>query len=48
MFVAGFALGDPDGGAWGQQGFLIAPWILAVPGLVLSYVTAALYVPKIR
>lgn len=46
--VPGFMLGDPDSGAWGQQGFLIASWILAVPGLVLSYVTAALYVPKIR
>jgi cardiolipin synthase len=46
--VPGFMLGDPDSGSWGQQGFLIASWILAIPGLALSYYTAAAYVPKIR
>ncbi|MFN8022387.1 MAG: CDP-alcohol phosphatidyltransferase family protein [Acidimicrobiales bacterium] len=46
--VPGFMLGDPDSGSWGQQGFLIASWILAVPGLALSYYTAVAYVPKIR
>lgn len=46
--VPGFMLGDPDSGSWGQQGFLIASWILAVPGLALSYATAVMYVPKIR
>jgi len=46
--IPGFMLGDPDSGSFGQQGFLIASWILVVPGLVLSYWTAIQYVPKIR
>ncbi len=49
--VPGFMLGDPHPAgdvSWGQQGFLIASWILAVPGLALSYYTAVAYVPKIR
>jgi cardiolipin synthase len=46
--VPGFMLGDPDSGSWGQQGFLVASWILAVPGLLLSYATAIAYVPSIR
>lgn len=46
--VPGFMLGDPDSGSFGQQGFLIASWLLAVPGLALSYWTAVSYIPKIR
>jgi cardiolipin synthase (CMP-forming) len=46
--IPGFMLGDPDSGSFGQQGFLIASWILVIPGLVLSYVTAVQYLPKIR
>jgi len=46
--IPGFMLGDPDSGSFGQQGFLIASWILVVPGLLLSYWTAIQYVPKIR
>jgi cardiolipin synthase len=46
--VPGFMLGDHDSGSWGQQGFLIASWILAVPGLAISYWTAVQYVPKVR
>lgn len=46
--VPGFMLGDPDSGSWGQPGFLVASWILAVPGLLLSYATAIAYVPRIR
>jgi cardiolipin synthase (CMP-forming) len=46
--IPGFMLGDPDAGSFGQQGFLIASWILVIPGLVLSYVTAVQYLPKIR
>ncbi|MEZ5250749.1 MAG: hypothetical protein R2713_16520 [Ilumatobacteraceae bacterium] len=45
---AGFHARRPRRRRMGPAGFLIASWILAVPGLVLSYVTAALYVPKIR
>ena len=50
--IPGFMLGDPDPAsgslAFGQQAFLIASWILVVPGLILSYTTAIQYVPKIR
>jgi len=46
--IPGFMLGDPDSGSFGQQGFLVASWILVVPGLALSYWTAVQYVPKIR
>jgi cardiolipin synthase len=46
--IPGFMLGDPDSGSFGQQGFLVASWILVIPGLVLSYWTAVRYVPKVR
>ena len=46
--IPGFMLGDPDSGSFGQQGFLVASWILVIPGLVLSYWTAVQYVPKVR
>lgn len=46
--IPGFMLGDPDSGSFGQQGFLVASWILVIPGLALSYWTAAQYVPKVR
>jgi cardiolipin synthase len=46
--IPGFMLGDPDSGSFGQQGFLVASWILVIPGLALSYWTAIQYVPKIR
>ena len=44
--VPGFLLGDSDQA--GARGFEIASWILAVPGLLLSYATAISYVPRIR
>jgi cardiolipin synthase (CMP-forming) len=31
-----------------HQGFLVAAWILGIPGLVLSYYTAIAYIPTIR
>jgi cardiolipin synthase len=31
-----------------HSAFLVASWILAVPGLVISYATAVMYVPTIR
>jgi cardiolipin synthase len=46
--IPGFMLGDADSGSFGQRGFLIASWILVIPGLALSYWTAIQYVPKIR
>ncbi len=46
--IPGFMLGDPNSGSFGQEGFLIASWILVIPGLALSYWTAVQYVPKIR
>ena len=46
--IPGFMLGDPDSGSFGQQGFLVASWILVIPGLALSYWTAVQYVPKVR
>ncbi len=44
--VPGFMLGSTD--FPGHSGFQAAAWILGVPGLILSWYTAALYVPKIR
>jgi cardiolipin synthase (CMP-forming) len=44
--VPGFMLGDSD--FPGHQGFLVASWVLAIPGLALSYWTAVTYIPKIR
>jgi cardiolipin synthase len=46
--IPGFMLGDPDSGSFGRQGFLVASWILVLPGLALSYWTAVQYVPKVR
>jgi cardiolipin synthase len=42
----GFMLGDTDFPL--HQGFLIAAWLMGIPGLVLSYYTAVQYVPMIR
>ncbi len=42
----GFMLGATD--FPGHQGFQIAAWMLGIPGLVLSYYTAVLYIPAIR
>ena len=44
--VPGFMLGHSD--FWGNEGFEAASWIIGIPGLVLSYYTAAAYVPTIR
>ena len=44
--IPGFMLGASD--FPGHSAFLVASWILAVPGLVLSYYTAITYVPTIR
>jgi len=44
--VPGFMLGASD--FTGNDGFQIASWILAVPGLLISYWTAITYVPTIR
>lgn len=43
--VPGFMLGASD--FTGHRGFEIASWILVVPGLILSYYTAAAYIPVI-
>jgi cardiolipin synthase len=42
----GFMLGASDFPA--HQGFQVASWVLAIPGLVLSYYTAVTYIPTIR
>jgi cardiolipin synthase len=44
--VPGFLMGNSD--IAGADGFLIAAWILGVPGLVLSYWTAIAYIPQVR
>lgn len=44
--VPGFLLGSSD--FPGHPGFQIAAWILGLPGLVISWVIAIAYVPKIR
>jgi cardiolipin synthase len=44
--IPGFMLGSSD--IAGHDGFQVASWILGVPGLVLSWITAAAYIPKIR
>ena len=43
--IPGFLLGASD--FPGAGGFQIASWILGVPGLLLSYFTAMVYVPQI-
>ena len=42
----GFMLGNSD--FPGAKGFEVAAWMVAIPGLVLSYYTAITYVPRIR
>ena len=42
----GFMLGNSD--FPGADGFAAAAWFFAIPGLVLSYYTAAAYLPQIR
>lgn len=44
--LPGFMLGRSD--FWLHRAFEVAAWVLAVPGLVLSYYTAVAYVPQIR
>lgn len=44
--VPGFMIGSSD--FPGNTGFQIAAWILGVPGLFLSWVTAFAYVPRVR
>jgi cardiolipin synthase (CMP-forming) len=44
--VPGFMVGNSDFPL--HEWFLVASWILAVPGLALSYYTAFAYVPTIR
>lgn len=44
--IPGFMLGHSD--FPGHFAFLVASWILAVPGLTLSYYTAITYIPTIR
>jgi cardiolipin synthase len=44
--VPGFLLGDSDQA--GARWFEMASWLVGIPGLVLSYVTAISYVPRIR
>ena len=44
--VPWFMLGHSD--FWGNEGFEVAAWLVGIPGLVLSYYTAAAYVPTIR
>jgi cardiolipin synthase len=44
--VPGFLLGDS--GITGAALFELGSWLLGIPGLVLSYVTAISYVPRIR
>lgn len=44
--VPGFMLGHSD--VAGNTGFEIASWILAVPGILISYWTAITYIPTIR
>ena len=44
--IPGFMLGSSD--FPGNTGFQIAAWIVGIPGLVLSWVTAIAYVPRVR
>ena len=44
--LPGFMLGSSDFA--GHKWFLIASWLIGIPGLVLSYYTAIAYVPTIR
>lgn len=44
--IPGFMLGSST--ITGHTGFQIASWLLAIPGLILSYYTAVTYIPIIR
>ncbi len=44
--LPGFLLGASD--FPGHAGFQVAAWIVGIPGLVLSWVTAVAYVPRVR
>ena len=44
--IPGFMLGSSD--IPGHELFQVASWILGIPGLILSWITAIGYVPKIR
>lgn len=44
--VPGFLLGASD--IAGARGFEIASWIIGIPGLVISWYVAVMYVPKVR
>lgn len=44
--IPGFMLGGSD--FPGHEGFQVASWILGIPGLVISWVTAIGYIPRIR
>ena len=44
--IPGFMLGSSD--IAGNEFFQVASWILGIPGLILSWITAVAYVPKIR
>ena len=44
--IPGFLIGWSD--FPGHTGFLVASWLLGIPGLVLSYWTALRYIPQIR
>jgi cardiolipin synthase len=44
--LPGFMLGSSDFA--GHKWFLVASWLIGIPGLILSYYTAIAYVPTIR
>lgn len=44
--IPGFMIGHSDFPL--HQAFLVAAWLLAIPGLALSYYTAIAYIPDIR
>ena len=44
--IPGFMLGSSDFPA--HELFLVASWLIGIPGLVISWATAVAYVPKIR
>ncbi len=44
--IPGFMIGHSD--FFIHQAFLVAAWLLAIPGLALSYYTALAYIPVIR
>ena len=44
--IPGFVIGSSD--FPGHEAFWVGAWILGIPGLVLSWITAVAYAPKIR